>query len=737
MLRLANKGSFMSLEIYRPAAVGSARRALTPLGTSLVLIVGVWLGVAVWAGWDRGTEVRRIKVDADRLAFAVSQHVERTLMGADQWTSLIGGAVVAQGPDLPLAEWSRNGYLGPVLFPQTLILDADGVVRASTDRTFELLDLIDGEHFRIHANNPRPTLFVSKPMMDRVSGRWVVQLSKGVVTPGGLFKGVVVVSLDSLALTDGYKGIYLGGKGLIKLVGTDDFIYRALWTPLSTSAGQQVPASSAVGKALVTASDAEAEEGSPVDEIHRIYGVHRLVGGNLAVVVGYNLHEALTAYRDRLLVISLIASFVSTLILFMQWRQVLAINSLSQLANREAVVAGLLQEARQQLHAVSLAMPEGVAIFDKHLVIDNANPWICEMLEVSVGELRGATPQKFVDLLFRGRRPGRDAIGPTTLLAELDRTAFSHECTGLIEFDIPDSPAYVVRIVPSTNGAGCAFSMSDATVERRRARAANHFLANATHDLKTPLTNIVGHADLLAADLLPIEKHHSIYQTIRSEGKRCLHMVSDLLELSRFEALGTAEMKFQRVDLVHLARDVVASDFASDAEVTVEAAPEPTFVVADYSALGRALRNLLDNAIKHSPVGKGVIVSIATAPEPDERGKVRLSVIDRGTGMKNQEATLAFDKFYRGGRQDGLFGSGLGLALVREIVELHGGQISLETEFGKGTTVTLSLPVQANDSTGSPDPLAPPDRGIAKFPKSGMAKIARSPAELSPRVQGG
>jgi signal transduction histidine kinase len=120
-------------------------------------------------------------------------------------------------------------------------------------------------------------------------------------------------------------------------------------------------------------------------------------------------------------------------------------------------------------------------------------------------------------------------------------------------------------------------------------------------------------------------------------------------------------MNFQRVDLVHLARDVAASDYASDGEVTVEAAPEPTFVVADYSALGRALRNLLDNAIKHSPAGKGVIVSIATAPEPDERGKVRLSVIDRGTGMKNHEATLAFDKFYRGGRQDGLVGSGLGL----------------------------------------------------------------------------
>ncbi|MCY0854901.1 ATP-binding protein [Cupriavidus sp. D39] len=678
----------MSLEIYRPAAVSSARRALTPLGTAIALIVGVWLGVSVWAGWDRGSEVRRIEVDADRLAFAVSQHVEQTLMVADQWTSLIGGAVVAQGPDLPLTEWTRNGHLGPVPFLQTSILDADGLVRASTNRPFEPPDLIDRESFRIHANNPRPTLLVSKPLMDRASGRWVVQLSKGIVAPGGHFKGVVVVSLDSFALTEGYKGIYLGNDGLIGLLGTDDFIYRARWSPLFTSAGQQVPADSAIRTALATASDAEVEESSPVDGVNRIYGVHRLARENLAVVVGYNLHEALTAYRNRLLAIFLIASFVSTLILFLQWRQVLAISNLSTLAKHEAVVAGLLQEARQQLHAVSLAVAEGVAIFDKQRVIDNANPGICDLLEVSVGELLGATPGKFVDLLYRGRRPGRDSTGPTTLLAELNRNAFSHEYTGLIEFDIPDSPAYVVRIVHSTNGAGCALSMSDATVERRRARTTNHFLATATHTLKTPLTNIVGYAELLAAESLPIEKHHSTYQTIRSEGKRSLRMVSDLLELSRLEAHGTADMNFQRVDLVHLARDVVSSDTG----VTVTAATEPTFVTADYSTLSRALRHLLDNALKHSPVGKEVTVLIASAPEPDEHGKVRLSVIDRGTGMKNDEATQAFDKFYRGRRQDGLLGSGLGLALVREIVELHDGQISLETEFGKGTTVTLSLP---------------------------------------------
>lgn len=682
----------MSLEIYRPAAVKSAERAFTPLGTAIALIVGVWLGVAVWAGWDRGTEVHRIQTDAGRLAFAVSGHVERTLTEADQWTSLIGGTVLERGPALPLAEWTRNGDLGMAPFLQTSILDESGAVRSSTNPSVEPLNLADQEHFRIHIYKPRPTLFISKPLMDRLSGRWAVQLSKGIVAPGGHFKGVVVVSLDPLSLTDGYNSIYLGNEGVIGLLSTEDFIYRARWSPWGTLPGQQVSASSAVRVAVATASDAEVEEKSPLDGVKRIYAVHRLPRENLAVVVGYNLHEALSAYRERLLAISLIASFVSILILFFQWRQVLAISNLSMLAHREAVVAGLLHETKQQLHAVSLAVPEGVVIFDKQRVIDNANPGLCEMLDVSVGELLGATPQRLVDLLFRGRRPQRDAAGPAALLAELDRTAFSHEYTGLIEFDMPDSPAYAIRIVHSTNGAGCALSISDVTAERRHARMTIHFLATATHDLKTPLTNIVGYADLLAAGLIPLEKQHGIYQTIRSQGKRSLRMASELLELARFEALGTAEMNFQRVDLAHLARDVVTSDFASDARVTVKAAAESTYVMADYSALGRALRNLLDNAIRHTPAETEVTVSIVTAPEPDKHGKVMLCVVDRGTGMKPEEATQAFDKFYRGVRQDGMEGSGLGLALVREIVQLHRGHVSLETEFGKGTTVTLDLP---------------------------------------------
>src|SRR5437868_9011021 len=123
----------MGLEIYRPAIARAVPNLLfTPQATAVALIAGVWMCVAVWAGWDRGTTVGKINADASRLAFALGLHVERTIMAADQLTSLIGGAVIERGPELPLAAWSRNGYLATEPFLQTTVLDETGRVRAST-----------------------------------------------------------------------------------------------------------------------------------------------------------------------------------------------------------------------------------------------------------------------------------------------------------------------------------------------------------------------------------------------------------------------------------------------------------------------------------------------------------------------------------------------------------------------------------------------------------------------------
>ncbi|MCY0852760.1 ATP-binding protein [Cupriavidus sp. D39] len=681
----------MNLETYRPAAAAVIRQRLfMPLGTAIALIVGIWVAVALWAGWDRGTSIGRINADASRLAFAIGQSVERTMMEADQLTSLIGGAVIELGPELPLAEWTRNGYLATEPFLQTAVLDETGRIRASTNPAFEPLDLSDRAHFRVHIDNPRPTLYVSKPLVGRTSGRWVVQLSKGIVAPNGRFRGVVVVSLDPLSLTNVYKSIYLGNKGVIGVLGTEDFIFRARLSGSSATPGQFVPASSEVRKALSGPGDAQVTDESPIDGIERIFGIQRLSRGDLAVVVGYNVHEALAAYRSRLMVIVMLASAISALIVYFQFRQAKAIKNLALLADREAVVTRSLNERKQHLHALFLAVDEGIGVFDRNHVIDDANPALCSLLGVSLGELRGATPQQFINHLYQGRRPSPDATAPAELLAELSRTALSHEFTALIAFDIAASPAYSVRIVHFTSGTGCVLSIRDVTADRRDARTKSHFISAAPHELKTPLTNVMGYADLLAADLIPPEKRHGIYQTIRTQAQRTYRLASDLLDLTRLEAFGAAELSFHRVDLERLVRELIETDFSDGGRVRLASEGGPFFVMADHAALSRALRNVIENAVRFSPAGKEVDVAISTAET--ESGSVTLCVLDRGAGMNADSARMAFDKFYRGNRLDASAGSGLGLTIAREIALLHQGQVGLVSEIGKGTKVTLSLP---------------------------------------------
>ncbi len=680
----------MGLEIYRPVVAEGTAGTITPGISAFMLLLLVWLGSALWAGWDRGSELRRIQVDADRLAYTLGQHVERTLMEADQLTSLVGGAVIERGPDLPLAEWTRNGHLSAESFLQTAILDERGVLRASTNPTFEALDVGDSEHFSVHANNPRPTLFVSKPLRGRSSGRWVVLLSKGIVAPTGRFLGVVAVSLDPLSLTNISQSIiHLGSQGAIGLLGTNDFIYRVRWSGSVYDPGQPLPASSSARRAVVAAAHAEVVENSPLNGVERIYGVHRLSRGNLAVVVGYNRHEALSVYRGRLLLVACIASLVSALIILVQMRQAKSIMRMAKLAHREAVVSRRLRERNQHLHALFFAVPGGVAIFNKDRQVEDANGGLCDTLGASPGDLRGATPQRFVDLLYRGQRPTRDSATPSELLAEIDRTAASHDFSSVIEFDIADSSSYAIRVVHTSDGAGCVVSVCDVSAMRREERVRSHFIATVEAESKIPIANVVGYADLLAADLIPPEKRLGIYRTIRSQAQRISQFVSNHLQLTRLETLGASEMTFRRVDLASLVRDVVEAEFGNDNRVTLESAREPVYVMGDSASLASVIRYLLENAVKYG-LGREVNVSVARAS--DESGNAVLKVTDRGMGIKVDEFRLVFDKFFRGKLQRGSAGDGLGLALVREIVLLHRGHTSLESEVGKGTTVTLHLP---------------------------------------------
>lgn len=227
-------------------------------------------------------------------------------------------------------------------------------------------------------------------------------------------------------------------------------------------------------------------------------------------------------------------------------------------------------------------------------------------------------------------------------------------------------------------------------------RSKRRFLANMSHELRTPLTNIIGFSHLLLKGISgPLsEQQRSDIQLIYQDGQHLLGLINDLLDISQIEA-GLMELEFQEVPLADLIHSVMATASAlvrdKAIELRQEIAPNLPMVQADVARIRQVLLQLLANAAKFTTQGH---ITVRAWPED---GHVLVSVTDTGMGIPPEDHARIFEQFEQGqtgnGRRNG---AGLGLALSKEFVEMHGGRIWVESEVGKGSTFTFSLPVRHN-----------------------------------------
>lgn len=243
-------------------------------------------------------------------------------------------------------------------------------------------------------------------------------------------------------------------------------------------------------------------------------------------------------------------------------------------------------------------------------------------------------------------------------------------------------------------GAGLFLVYSNVRREMHLSRLKSDFVANVSHELKTPLALIRLFAETLELGRVPSdEKARQYYRVINKESQRLTQLINNILDFSRIEA-GRKEYDFVRTDLTRVIEEVVeAYRFQVEQQgfvLEMEIADEIPELEIDKEALSQALLNLVHNAVKYSREEKRIRVSAR-----QDGDRVLISVSDRGIGIAKNEQRKIFDKFYRA--EDSLVhetkGSGLGLALVRHIVEAHGGEVLLESNPGRGSTFTLVLPL--------------------------------------------
>lgn len=219
---------------------------------------------------------------------------------------------------------------------------------------------------------------------------------------------------------------------------------------------------------------------------------------------------------------------------------------------------------------------------------------------------------------------------------------------------------------------------------RESNRIKDELLAICSHDLRSPLHTLLGHARLLAgADLPPAQKRS--VQAIERQGERVLELVSQILErgTDRGQAEGSAP-----VDLAGIARTLASDTLTERGSRLVALGDETAVVEGDASALRQVIENLVANAISHSPDDSVVELDVRLAGSGDH---VRVEVRDRGPGIDPAELALVFERYRKGGKSTGL---GLGLAICREIVEQHGGTIWADTREGGGSVFVFTIPVR-------------------------------------------
>lgn len=237
----------------------------------------------------------------------------------------------------------------------------------------------------------------------------------------------------------------------------------------------------------------------------------------------------------------------------------------------------------------------------------------------------------------------------------------------------------------------------DITERKEVERLKDELVSTVSHELRTPLTTMLGFVELLHHREMPREREQELLAIIEQEGQRLTRLLNDFLDIQRLES-GRQEYHLQALDISGLLREALTLYAASTTRHTlIDALPAGLLPVnVDPDRLRQVLDNLIFNAIKYSPAGGEI--TLGARNEPDQ---VVVSVADQGMGIPHKALERLFSKFYRveSAATEGIGGTGLGLTLVKEIIEAHRGRVWVESEPGKGSVFSFSLPLATRPGT--------------------------------------
>ena len=362
----------------------------------------------------------------------------------------------------------------------------------------------------------------------------------------------------------------------------------------------------------------------------------------------------------------------------------------------DEIAAGELRRAHARrsesdawLHGLLEHIPDGVLMLDRAGTVLRANPAVEHMFGSDTGGLAGRMARSLLgEAAFQLLDPQHSPDAPPQEGSgqRLDGSSFPVEVK-VAPMRLADQQRYAVIVRDVTRQHELA-QRSRATEERRR----KHF-TTATHELRTPMASILGFSELLLKRDFDPDTSRELLDIIHRQTSRLVELINQMLDLARIEAGGTEGLTIGAVDVAALVEQTLSglNGLGQNHRIRLELEAGLPPIAADAAKIQQALTNIVSNAIKYS--SEGSLIDISTAAlQRNAKLMVAIRVADRGIGMTAEQLARIFDAFYRAGESQNVQGSGLGMTIFKEIIELHGGYTDIESQPGSGTAVTVWLP---------------------------------------------
>lgn len=343
-----------------------------------------------------------------------------------------------------------------------------------------------------------------------------------------------------------------------------------------------------------------------------------------------------------------------------------------------------------QLDSIFTLSPDAFVYFNEAGSLSFVNPAFERMTGIQSGELFGVSLADFQQQLF-------ERADPAHVFPNYDDSLSGNDQDGqLLHLLKPIRRVLLVSRRRGNDAGSAVVYLRDVTRETEVDRMKSEFLTTAAHELRTPMASIMGFAELLMLREFSPERTKDMLSTMHRQARRLTDLINELLDLARIEARAGKDFKIARYRLEQVVRDAVAAlhidgDRGRMSVNVQDALPE---IDIDPAKMQQAVINLLSNAYKYSPNGGAIDISIYRR-EKAGAAQVGVVVRDHGIGMTSEQTARVFERFFRADPSGNIPGTGLGMSLVKEIMDTHHGSVELESIPGQGTEVSLWLPINS------------------------------------------